>query len=71
MPYYEDPPEDFVCPLCNDETCEGCPGWESWDEEPPSLWDTIPDNDNLSWEDIFMIEQDILAERDEEEYHGY
>lgn len=70
MPNYEDPPEDYLCPICKDESCEGCPGAERWDDEPQSIWDE-PEKDDLTREDYAIIEADIFAEREEEERSGH
>lgn len=69
MPNYEDPPEDYLCPICREEECEGCPGAERWFDEPDSIW-TEPEPD-LTREDYAIIEDDIFAEREEEERNGH
>jgi hypothetical protein len=59
MGYY-DPPEDFICPVCKLEDCEGCDGWEAYTEEPHEIWeDDGDDYDGLSKLDYQEIEADI------------
>ena len=70
MKDYYDAPDDFLCPICKDEECEGCPGIEKWYEEPDSIWDE-PETDMLTRTDYVIIEADIIAEREEEERNGY
>lgn len=69
MKDYYDPPDDFICPICREEECEGCPGFEQWFDEPQSIWDE-PEPD-LTREDYAIIEADIFAEREEEERNGH
>ena len=39
MPGYYDAPDEFVCPLCKLEDCEGCPGYEKYYDEPNEIWE--------------------------------
>jgi hypothetical protein len=64
MGYY-DPPEDYICGICKDVECEGCPGHEDYVEpaEPEWIWQD-DNNDGLTRSDMRIIEEDIIAERD-------
>lgn len=67
MGYY-DAPEDWVCPICEDEGCEGCPGYEHFlDTTEPDWVLADDDDDGLTRQDYIEIELDILLERDEKD----
>jgi len=70
MPHYEDPPEDWICRVCNDEGCSGCPRDAYYDDEPNEIWLIKPDAEDklLSREDYAIIEHDIRLQIEEEQH---
>jgi hypothetical protein len=65
MGYY-DPPEDYICGICKDVDCNGCPGFEDYvDEgEPQWIWEDDANDDGLTRQQAIDIATDIIAERD-------
>lgn len=65
MGYY-DAPEEYICGICRDVECEGCPGFESYVEpaEPEWIWEDDADTDGLTRQQLIDVATDIIAERD-------